>query len=106
LTGNVASAAVLPDCLGGVDEVPDGSLTSVLLTGREAALRTEVVHVQLGSSVAVATLRDVVFDANELRLCVLDGESNPTMSAKVLCGPANEPSATIADITGSGADVF
>jgi len=106
LTGDVASAAALPDCLGGIDKVrPDNGLESVLLTGRETALGAEVVRGWLGPPIAVATLWDVVSDANELRLCVPDGESDLTMSAKVLCGPANEPSVTITDIAGSGADV-
>jgi len=105
-TRDVVSAASLPDGLRGINKVsPDGSLASVLLTGREAALGAEEVHGWLVSPEAVATLRDVVPDANELHLCVPDGESDPTASAKVLCGSINEPSATIADIAGSGADV-
>jgi len=105
-TRDVVSAVSLPDGLRGIDEVsPDGSLVSVLLTGREAALGAEEVHGWLVSPEAVATLRDVVPDANELRLCVSDGESDPTASAKVLCDSINEPSVTIADIAGSSANV-
>jgi len=84
---------------------PDGCLVSVLLTGREAALGAEEIHGWLVSSKVVACLWNVVSDANEFCVCVVDGESDPTMSAKVFCGSINEPSATIADITESGADV-
>jgi len=104
-TGDVASGVALSDCLRGVDEErPDSSLSSILLIRCVAALRAEVVRDKLGSSVADATLCVVVFDA-ELLCHVLDGESDPTTSTKVLCGPANEPSAIITDNAGGGADV-
>jgi len=63
-TGDVASGVALSDCLRGVDEErPDSSLSSILLIRCVAALRAEVVRDELGSSVADATLRVVVFDA-------------------------------------------
>jgi len=84
---------------------PDSCLSSVLLIGVEAALKAEGIRGWLGPPEVVALLWDVVSDAKELCIRVTDWESDPTTSTNVLYGSTNEPSATITDITGSGADV-
>jgi len=64
--------------------VTDSPLASVLLMDIEAALEAEGLHSWLVLPVVAALPRDVVFDAKELPIRVVDGESDPTTSANVL----------------------
>jgi len=85
LAGNVSSAASFPDHLRSVDKMcPDSHLTSVLLMGVVAAVEAEGGHGWLVLPEAAALLWDVVFNAEELSVCVADGESDLTASANVL----------------------
>ena len=85
LAGNVNSAATFPDCLRRVDKMcPDSRLASVLLVGIVAAVETEGGRGWLVLPEAVALLWDMVFNAEELPICIVDGEDDLTASANVL----------------------
>ena len=85
LAGNVSSAVAFPDRLRRVDKMcPDSHLMSVLLMGVVAAVEAEGSRGWLMLPVVAALLWDVVFNAEELPVCVTDGEDDSTASANVL----------------------
>jgi len=83
--GNVSSAASFPDRLRSVDKMcPESHLVSVLLMGVVAAVEAEGGCGLLVLPEAAALLWDVVFNAEELPICIVDGESDLTAFTNVL----------------------
>jgi len=83
--GNVSSAASFPDHLRSIDKMcPDSCLVSVLLVGIVAAVEAEGGRGWLVLPEATALLWDMVFNADELPVCITDGESDLTASTNVL----------------------
>jgi len=82
--GNVGSGALFPDRLRSVDKMcPDSRLVSVLLMGIVAAVEAKGGRGGLVLPDVAALLWDVVFNAEKLPICIVDGESDSTMSANV-----------------------
>jgi len=76
---------MLPDRLRRVDKMcPDSRLASVLLMGIVAAVEAEGGHGWLVLPEAAALLWDMVFNVEELPICIADGEDDSTASANVL----------------------
>jgi len=83
--GNGSSAASLPDSLRSVDKIrPDSCLVSVLLVGAVAALIADEIRGWLVLPAAADLSGDVVFNVEELPVCIVDQESDSTASANVL----------------------